>query len=238
MTREHLTSERINELAIRLALLGSRRTIEDADDQIKQLEQVLLFHLRSCQPLRILARLLLAALSGRFLNCAALIGEQRALVQLAADESSQNASVLEAIAVLSKAVIRFELGRDASERHRIAYAACNIPTVRIRFAQMVRRGDIAFNRTGLTLLRARRRRLAAYGFVSALAAGPGSVFITMAISGTIGLADLCLYLVSSILMAAYLTRGNFADLREDERVIRDLNSRPRLRLAKQQRSDC
>jgi hypothetical protein len=226
---ESLTGERIAELSLKLAMLSSQRSIGQADLQYRQLEESLRWHRWSCQPIQVGRRIVHASLSRRLPNCLALIREQKVMLQLAADEGSDDALVLDALVALATAVAQFELGLNPTPRQRLAFAACEVPAIRARFAQLVRAGDVESAHNGLTLLRTARRRVEAYQTFALIAGWEGALFIAMALNGAIDQGELVGYLVGSVVFSAYLTSGLFAELRADDRAVRELNAQLRPR---------
>lgn len=222
--RSTLTAERITELSLKLAILSSQRTIGQVDLQYQQLEQALRWHRSSCQPIQVALRLVQSLFSRRLTNCGALITQQKMMLRMAANEASDEARVLDALVGLSTVVAQFELGPDTTPKQRLAFAACEIPAVRARFALLVREGEIDSSPDGLKLLNASRRRIVAYAIFAMLAIWPGMIFIMMAMHGTLDLRELAGYLVGTVGLSAYLTRGLFTRLRADERSLQDLNS--------------
>lgn len=229
MIHKRLTAEHITALAQQLAMLSSRRTIGQVDQNHRQIEGALRWHRWSCHPIQVVRRLAQAAFSQRLLKCIALLREQFAMLRLAADDGSDGVVVLDAILTLATSVVQYELGPNLTPKHRIAFAACEGSVQRDRYAQLVRAGEIDSCPAGLTLLHVRRRRIAAYAAFALFAGGMGLFFVGLATRGILDLQHLAGYLVGSVLISAFLTRGMFAELRTDEKAVRDLNShlRPR-----------
>lgn len=224
MNRVRLTAEHITELALQLALLSSRRAVGQVDLHYRQVEGALRWHRWSCQPIQVVRRLIQAAFSQRLLKCVALLRQQTAMLRLAADDGSDVVLVLEALVALSTSVAQYELGPNPTPKQRIAFAACEVPALRARFAQLVRGGQIDSSPAGLRLLHATRRRIAAYAVFALFAGWSGLLFVAMAIRGTLDLQHLAGYLCGSVLISAYLTRGLFTELRADQQTVLDLNS--------------
>jgi len=205
-------------------MLSAGRTVGQVDLHYRQVEGALRWHHWSCQPIQVVRRLVQAALSQRMLRCIALLRQQVAMLQLAADDGPDVVLVLEALLALSTAVAEYELGPDPTPKQRIAFAACEVPALRARFAQLVRAGEIHSGPAGLRLLHAARRRIAAYSAFALIAGWSALFFIGMAMRGTLDLQHLAGYLFGTVLISAYLTRGLFRELRTDEQTVLDLNS--------------
>lgn len=226
-----LTAERITELSLRLAMATTQRSVGLADLQFRQIEGALRWHRTSCRPINLARRVVHAAFSGRLRQGLALIAEQRAMLRMAADEGGDDGLVLEALLALSTAVARIELGSCPSPKLRLALAACRLPVQRARLTHLVRGGEIECAPEGLRLLRVTRRRLWAYGALAAFMLWPGAIFLNMAINGALSPEQLAGYLIGTVLIAVWLTRGLFAELRTDERMVLELNSSLRPRAA-------
>jgi hypothetical protein len=237
MIRLPLKGDRITELSLKLAMLSSQRSIGLADIQFREIEGALRWHRWSCRAIPLARRLLQALLSRRFTKCMALVAEQKAMLHSAADESSDDEPVLRALVALSSAVVHYELGPCPTPKQRLAFAACEIPSARARFAHLVREGEIESTPEGLRLLHAARRRVAAYIMLAAFVSWPGLLFAEMALDGRLSPEGLVGYLIGAVLVSVWLTRGLFTELRADELVIHQLNSRlkPRQAAGKQLR---
>lgn len=220
-----LTATRITEISLKLAMIFSQRTLAMTDLHLRQVQLALNWHRKSCQPGQVARRLVHALFSNRLTKLIALITQQKAMLKLAADEGSDDAPVLDALVALSTAVTVFELGPNATPKQRLAFSACEIAAVRSRFAHLVREGSIGTDPHDLRLQSATRRRIASYVTFAMLASWSGMVFITMAMYGTLDPWELAGYLVGSVVLSAYLTRGMFTELRADERTVQDLNSK-------------
>jgi hypothetical protein len=228
-----LTAERITELALKLAMLSSHRAIGLADLQFRQIEGALRWHRASCRPISLVPRIVDAAVSGRLRRCLALIAEQKAMLHMAADEGSDDVLVLDALIALSTAVVHYEILSSPTPKLRLALAACGPPAKRARLARLVRGGEIESTPAGLRLLGATRRRVAAYGALAMFIMWPGAIFLKMAIDGALSPEQLVGYLIGTVLISVWLTRGLFTALRSDERMVLDLNSNLRPQAAKQ-----
>ena len=229
MSRPRLTAESITQRSLELAMVFSQRTVGGADVQWQQIAQAINWHRLSCRSLRIALRWYQALLSRRLTKCFALIAEQRAMLELAADDSSSDEALLDALIALSRSQVDYELGPSATPKQLLGLEVCEIPEVRARYAHLVRNGEISSTAEGLTLTRAKRRRITGYSLFAMFVAWLALVFVWMAIDGKLNLTQLMGYLVGSVVMSAVLTRGLFTELTSDERTVRDLNERLRPR---------
>lgn len=229
MTSPRLTAERIGELALKLAMVASRPELGPWDVQYQQIERALIWHRQSCGPLQVALRSLEAVTTKRLSKCLDLISQQKAMLALAAQEGLDDTPVLDALIALYDALVRYDLGPDATPKQRLALEICKIPEVRKRYALLVRAGEITGDADGLKLPRAKRRRIACLTYAAMLAGWPAFIFTWMMLHGTLTPAELAVHLVACVAMSAYLTRGLFAEIRSDEHTVRDLNAhlRPR-----------
>ncbi|WP_423600020.1 hypothetical protein [Roseateles sp. MS654] len=219
-----LTAERITELSLRLAMASSPRAIGLANLQFRQIEGALRWHRASCRPLQLARRLVHATFSGRLGQCLTLVSEQQAMLLMAADEGGDDSLVYEALLALSAAVGHYELRASPTPKLQLALAACGHPAQRARLAHLVRHGEVESTASGLRLIGAYRRRVAAYGALAMLIAWPTAIFLNMALSGALGAAQLVGYIFATVVIATWLSRSLFTDLRTDERLILGLNS--------------
>ena len=147
------------------------------------------------------------------------------MLELAADDSSSDEALLDALIALSKSQVDYELGPNSTLKQLLGLEVCEIPEVRARYAHLVRNGEISSTAEGLMLTRAKRRRIACYSLFAMFVAWLALVFVWMAIDGKLNMTQLIGYLVGSVVMSAVLTRGLFTELTSDERTVRDLNER-------------
>ena len=225
MKRTQLKATRLTELALKLALLSSRSAPERVEVQFHEFERALRWHRWSCRPVQLARRIAQALISNRVSECRELIAKQKAMLSMAASETpGSDESVLHALINLSTALVRYELGPDSTPKERLAFEAADMPLVRQRFASLVRHGELEASLEGLKLLRAKHRRLEAYGAAALLAAWPSLLFIVASIEGFLNPDDLVAYIAGSVLMSALLTRPLFTELRADERTVEDLSS--------------
>ncbi len=223
MKTSRLTSERISQLALELAMISSQRTLGLADVQSQQIAQALQWHRQSCRPLQLVRRLYGALASRRLIKCLGLIADQKAMLRMAADDGCDDGAVLVALVELYDALVRFDLGPHATPKQRLALEICRIPQVRARFALLVRMGEIANTSNGLTLIRAKHRKIGCYAVLAMAAGLPALLFITLAVDGKLNFTQLAGYLTGTVVFAFVMTRGLFAELKFDERTVRDLN---------------
>jgi hypothetical protein len=182
------------------------------------------WHRHSCQPIRLVGRLAQALFSRRLPALLSLVSQQRAMLQMAADDGSDDAAVLESLMALSDAWVQFELGLHAATKARLALATCRTEAERTRFAQLVRQGDITVDHKEIALRRLRRRRACAYASVAMIAGWPGLIFSCMAVKGALDLWQLACYLTGALAIAVWLTREMFVEIRSDTRTVQGLNS--------------
>lgn len=225
MKRSRLTSERISLLAAELTMFSAPRTVGHADTFCEQLAGALTWHRDSCRNAQLARRVLQALASRRLRQCLALIAHQQALLQLAAEDCCDESLVLDSLVALSAAVENFELGPEASPQQRLALSACQIPEVRNRYAWLVRSGSIESTPGGLRLLRTTSRRIGAYSMFAVLVGWPSLLFSLLTVDGKLSADQFAVSVACSVVMAAWLTRGYFTELKSDERTVRDLNSR-------------
>jgi hypothetical protein len=237
MKPKWLEGERISELALQLAMVSPQRKLGLMNLHREQFELALLWHRQSCKPINVARRLAESVFSGRSSKCLALIAQQKAMLQLAADDSSDNEDILDALFALISALEQFELGPDATPKQKVGLAACHVPAVRSRYASLVRKGDIESVPTGLNLRRATRRRIAGYAMFAMFAGWPGILFFRMAADGAISIGQLVCYLVGSVVVSAWLTRSVFKQVRNDELEVQNVNSRLQPRVTAGKRSD-
>lgn len=110
-------------------------------------------------------------------------------------------------------------------------AACRLPAQRARLANLVRGCEIESAPEGLRLVGVTRRRIWAYGALAAFILWPGAIFLTMAFNDELSPDQLAGYLIGTVLIAGWLTRGLFTELQTDEDMVVELNSSLRPRAA-------
>ncbi|TDP74754.1 hypothetical protein [Roseateles toxinivorans] len=220
-----LTGERITELSLKLAMLSSQRAIGLTALQFQKIEGALRWHRDACRPVNVLRRLVSSAFSGRLRQAIALICEQKTMLRMAADETGDDGTVLEALFSLSSAVADYELQSAVDEpKMRLALAVCSLQGKRDRFARLVRNGEVETAPTGLRLRGLTARRIAAYGAVTLFTVWPGAIFWRMEVDGALSRGQLVGYLIGTVLISIWLTRSLFTELRADKRLMLELNS--------------
>jgi len=90
---------------------------------------------------------------------------------------------------------------------------------------LVRNGKVADTPEGLGLYRARHRRHVAYLIFALVVGWEWFIFVTMAIRGTIEIAELIGYMAGALLFSFWLTRNLFTALRADQRAVDQVNAR-------------
>ena len=120
------------------------------------------------------------------------------MLELAADDSSSDEALLDALIALSRSQVDYELGPSATPKQLLGLEVCEIPEVRARYAHLVRNGEISSTAEGLTLTRAKRRRITGYSLFAMFVAWLALVFVWMAIDGKLNLTQLMGYLVGSL----------------------------------------
>jgi hypothetical protein len=223
MTSPRLTSERVTQLADEIAMLSFRRVLGLVGVQSQQIASALWWHRQSCRPLQVARRLCWALASKRLSTCLALIASQKAMLRMAADEACDEGAVLDALVALYDSLVQFDLGPNATSKERLALEVCRVPEVRLRYAHLVRTGQIGTTPDGLALASGKRRRIAGYSMLAMFTAWPSLVFVTMALNGALNVMELAGYFAASLAMSALLTRGLFVQLDADERTVRSLN---------------
>ncbi|WP_214279213.1 hypothetical protein, partial [Escherichia coli] len=65
------------------------------------------------------------------------------MLELAADDSSSDEALLDALIALSRSQVDYELGPSATPKQLLGLEVCEIPEVRARYAHLVRNGEIS-----------------------------------------------------------------------------------------------
>lgn len=180
-------------------------------------------HRQSCRPGPLTIRFLQAAFSARPLQFLELLGQQLAMLRLAADDGSELSEIYEALQEVGSANERFWLGPTATHKQTQGWRVCQIPKLTGRYCMLVRKGEVADAPLGLCLHRAQRRRHDAHSIFALFVGWLWFVFITMAITNAIGLGQLIAYLCGSLLVSLWLTRGPFVALRADQQTLDQVN---------------
>lgn len=224
-----LDIDRIDHLALDLAMLSAQQAPDLVSLHFEQFRSALLFQRRSCQLGPLTLRFVHAGLSARPLQFLNLVERQRTMLRLAADDGSELDEIYEALKEAEAGQERFWLGQTATHKQKHGWQACEIPVLQVRYSALVRKGEVADAPAGLFLHRARQRRRVAYWIFALFVGWQWFIFSSMFLTDAIDLEQLIAYISGSLLLSLWLTRGLFVALRADQRTLDQVNKGLRLK---------
>lgn len=227
-----LPDDLIDGLAQKLAILTAQKKQELFYDHRDKFRAALFENRRSCQPAHLTRRFIHATLQRRPRQFLQYVAGQRALLALAANDSSYTEEVLDALSKLSSLEYRYELGPTATDKQRQGFQGCKVEPTRTRYAKLVRDGEVADGPSGLRLHRARNRKRTGYLAFALLVGWTWLIFIKMAADGALGGGQLAFYMAGSAAFSAWLVRGIFTAVSADQDTVDEANRGLRLRLVR------
>ena len=122
-----LDIDRIDHLALDLAMLSAQQAPDLVALHKKRFRSALRSYRRSCQPGPLTLRFVHAGLSARPLQFLNLVERERTMLRLAADDGSELGEIYEALKEVESAQEHFWLGQTATHKQKLGWQACQNP---------------------------------------------------------------------------------------------------------------